>query len=86
MDGFTVQPAKSKAVLSAPLSPEADATSVYPLPGKSMLKSGKVATPLDAATVLVPERVPIAGLVPMETVTVPTKSSKVFPLSSRAAT
>src|SRR5438445_718227 len=33
-----------------------------------MLRSEKVATPLTAATVVVPERVPLAGLVPIATV------------------
>ena len=46
----------------------------------------KVATPEAAVWVSVPERVPPAGLVPMATVTVPTKLVAVLPPPSRAVT
>src|SRR2546425_3611266 len=37
-----------KEALSAPVKPEAAAASVYPIPGWSMLRSEKVATPFTA--------------------------------------
>src|SRR2546421_7871 len=46
----------------------AAAASVDALPILSMLRLEKVATPLTAATVGVPARVPLAGLVPIATV------------------
>jgi len=75
-----------KALLAAALSPGAEAMSVYSLPAKSMLKAEKVATPLDAATVLVPARLPPAGLLPMEIVTFPVKLGTVIPEASCVAT
>jgi len=75
-----------KAVLTGALSPGAEAMSVYSLPAKSMLKSEKVATPLEAATVPVPARLPPAGLVPTEIVTFPVKLGTVIPEASCAAT
>src|SRR5207249_945080 len=56
-----------KPLLMAPVRLVAEAMRVYPLPALSILKFAKVATPLTAATVVVPERVPLAGLVPIAT-------------------
>src|SRR5207237_1144192 len=44
------------------------AVSVYPVPTLSMERLEKVATPLTAATVVVPDSVPPPGLVPIATV------------------
>ena len=43
------------------------------MPGRSRLTAPKVATPATAATAVVPERVPLAGFVPIARVTVPAK-------------
>src|SRR5512143_2676450 len=51
-----------------------------------MLKSLYVATPATAVTVLVPDRIPLLGLVPMAMVTLPVKLVAVFPATSCAAT
>src|SRR5947208_15212702 len=52
-----------------------------------MLSVAKLATPLTAATVVVPASVPPAGLVPPSaTVTLPEKLGTVFPAASCAAT
>src|SRR2546430_12702619 len=56
-----------KPLLMAPVRLVAEAMRVYPLPALSILKFAKVATPLTAATVVVPEGVPLAGLVPIAT-------------------
>jgi hypothetical protein len=57
-----------KLLLVAPVRLVADAVRVYPVPALLMVTFAKVATPLTAATVIVPERVPLAGLVPIATV------------------
>src|SRR5213078_3246977 len=57
-----------------------------PVAALSMLKSGKVATPLTAVWVLVPDSAPPPGLVPIATVTVPAKLVAVLPRLSRAVT
>src|SRR5438876_535337 len=49
-----------------------------------MLRFEKVATPFTAPTLVVPERVPPPGLVPIATVTVPVKAVAGFPHASRA--
>src|SRR5438876_143872 len=49
-----------------------------------MLRFEKVATPFTAATLVVPERVPPPGLVPIATVTVPVKPLAVFANASMA--
>ena len=59
----------SNAGLVAPFRPEAVATSVYPLPVLSIERLAKVATPLTALAVAVPESVPAPGLAPMASVT-----------------
>ena len=51
-----------------------------------MLRFEKVATPLTAATVAVPERVPLLGLVPMATVMLVVALVTVFPCASWIAT
>ena len=60
------------AVLVVPVRVPEDAVSVYPVPALSMLKPEKLATPLEAATVTVPERVPLEGFVPIARVTLET--------------
>src|SRR5205823_3036612 len=51
-----------------------------------MLSEGKVATPAIAANVLVPDSVPLAGFVPIPTVTLPAKPVAVLPSASSAVT
>src|SRR2546428_11512824 len=51
-----------------------------------MLRLEKVATPLTAATVTVPDRVPLLGLVRIAIVTSPVKAGGAFPSASRAVT
>ena len=46
----------------------------------------KVATPLTAGTVVVPASVPLLGLVPSATVTLPANPVTTFPWASRALT
>src|SRR2546430_17714928 len=49
-----------------------------------MLSPEKVAPPATAATVLVPDRVPLLGFVPIATVMFPVNPVAVLPLPSRA--
>src|SRR5437773_1430673 len=56
------------ALLVAPVRPVADAISVYPVALLLRLNVENVATPFTAAIVVVPARVPLAGLVPIATV------------------
>src|SRR5436853_304578 len=56
------------ALLVAPVRPVAAALTVHAALPMLMLRFAKVATPLTAATVGVPARVPLAGLVPIATV------------------
>src|SRR3989442_933372 len=51
-----------------------------------MLRFEKVATPLTAATVVVPERIPLAGLVPIATVMLVVAVVTVLPWASWTAT
>src|SRR2546422_45125 len=51
-----------------------------------MLKPEKVATPATAATVLVPDKVPLLGFVPIATVMFPVNPVAVLPLASWAVT
>src|SRR5437899_11551870 len=51
-----------------------------------MLKSAKVATPATAATVLVPDKVPVLGFVPIASVMFPVNPVAVLPLPSWAVT
>src|SRR5437773_2092052 len=75
-----------KALLVAPVSPVAVAVSVYPLPAVFRLKVENVATPFTAAAVLVPARVPLAGLVPIATVMLVVPVVTVLPWASWTAT
>src|SRR5439155_19642817 len=68
------------------VSPAAVAASVYPVQLLLILSVAKVATPLIAATVVVPERTPAPGFASIATVTVPVKPVTVLPAASRAAT
>src|SRR5690348_16983915 len=74
------------AALVAPLKPVAAAVSVYPVPTLSTLSVLNVATPEMALTVVVPESVPLAGFVPIATVTLPVKPGTKFPCASWALT
>ncbi len=56
-------------LLVTPVRPVLVAAKVYPLPALSMERLLKVAVPLTAATVVVPLRVPLLGLLPIATVT-----------------
>src|SRR5260370_12034749 len=71
-----------KALLVAPVRPVAAAVSVYPLPALSILRVENVATPFTAATVVVPDRVPLAGLLPTATVTIVAAPVTGFPAAS----
>src|SRR5436853_5123148 len=51
-----------------------------------MLSPEKVATPATAATVLVPDKVPLLGFVPIATVMFPVNPLAVLPLASWAVT
>src|SRR5205823_3706334 len=51
-----------------------------------MLSPEKLATPATAATVLVPDKVPVLGLVPIATVMFPVNPVAVLPLPSWAVT
>src|SRR5437667_9133608 len=64
------------------VSPAAPAVKVYALPTLLMLNPGNAATPLTAATVVVPARVPPPGFEPIATVTFPEKAVTVFPWAS----
>src|SRR5205814_1504895 len=64
-------------VLPAPV-----AVGVSPVPALSMLSPGTAATPATAATVLVPDKVPLLGFVPIATVTFPVNPVAVLPLPS----
>ena len=75
-----------KLELVAPLRPVAAAVKVYPLPERLILRPEKLATPLEAAPVVVPESVPPLGLDPIATVTFPEKLVATFPAASSAET
>ena len=78
-----------KEALSAPVKPEAAAASVYPIPGWSMLRSEKVATPFTAGTVVVPWRCALPSRLascPMAIVTRPLKLGAGLPRASTAVT
>src|SRR5439155_704746 len=75
-----------KGLLVAPVGPEAEAVSVYPVPALLMLRFANVATPLAAATVAVPASVPLPGFAPRAMVTLPLNPVAVFPSASCAVT
>src|SRR5947199_133017 len=74
-----------KGLLVALVGPEADAVSVYPVPALLMLRFANVATPLDAATVVVPASVPLPGFAPRAMVTVPLDPVAALPWTSSPA-
>jgi len=76
----------SNGALVAPASAPEVALTVKPVPGRSMLSVGNVATPFTAATLVVPDSVPPLGLVPIATVTLPVKLVTAFPPASCAVT
>ncbi len=76
----------AKAVLVTPVSGELAATSVYPVPVLSTVRSEKVATPATAFTVAVPPSVPPPGLVPIASVIDAVEPVTVFPFPSWTAT
>src|SRR5438034_1245776 len=75
-----------KGLLVALVGPEADAVSVYPVPALLMLRFANVATPLAAATVVVPASVPLPGFAPRAMVTLPLNPVAVLPWASCATT
>jgi hypothetical protein len=75
-----------KLLLVAPVRVVAEAVRVYPVPGLLTLRFAKVATPLAAATVVVPARVPLAGSVPIFTVMLVVAVVTVLPWASWTAT
>src|SRR6267143_1603357 len=75
------------AALVAPVTvPVVVACRVYPFPALSMLRVEKVATPLAAVTVRVPESAPPLGFVPTATGLAPVKLGSVLPALSLADT
>src|SRR5437899_1337153 len=74
-----------KVALVTPRSPSAEKLSVYPVPTLSIDKSENVASPPTAATVVVPDNVPLPGLLSV-TVTCPVKVVARFPSPSSART
>jgi hypothetical protein len=58
-----------KLLLVAPVSVPLDAVSVYPVPALLIDRPENVATPLTAATVVLPDSVPLPGFAPIATVT-----------------
>src|SRR5947199_3787616 len=75
-----------KGLLVAPVGPEAEAVSVYPVPALLMLRFANVATPLAAATVVVPASVPLPGFAPRAMVTLPLNPVAAVPWASCATT
>src|SRR6266566_3072740 len=75
-----------KLLLLAPGRAVADAVKVYPAPGLLTLTFANVATPLTAATVVVPARVPLAGLVPIASVMLVVAVVTVLPWASWTVT
>src|SRR5437867_2944673 len=69
----------ASVVLPAPA-----AVSAYPPPTSPFRSPEKVATPATAATVLVPDKVPVPGFVPIATVMFPVNPVAVLPLPSWA--
>src|SRR5882724_11279886 len=66
--------------------PLAAMVSVYPVPILSILKVANVATPLRAATVVVPDSAPPSGLVPIPAITLPVNPVAVLPCASCTVT
>ena len=78
--------ATSNGAEVAPVRPLAPAASVYPDPALSTVSVPKLATPLTAATVFVPPRVPFFGFVPIATVTLLVALVTRLPPASRIST
>src|SRR2546429_3525473 len=74
------------AVLVVPPGPVALAASVYPVPTLSILTFANVATPLTAATLVVPASVPPPGLAAIASATLPLNGVAVLPCASCALT
>src|SRR3989442_2438928 len=74
------------AVLVTPAGPLALAASVYPVPTLSILTFANVATPLTAATLVVPASVPPPGLAAIASATLPLNGVAELPLASFAVT
>lgn len=72
--------------LVAPVRPAEDADSVYPVPTLSIERLEKVATPLTALTVAVPDSVPPDGFVPIASDTEAVEVVTVLPAASLIAT
>src|SRR6185295_2587784 len=70
----------------APVSAPEAAVSVYPFPALSMDRLANVATPPTAVTVVVPDSVPLPGLVPIATVTLAVEPVTVLPNASCTVT
>src|SRR5204863_1376338 len=75
-----------KPALLAVVTPGPAAVSVYPVPTRFTLKLPNVATPPTAATLTVPASVPLPGLFPNATVTVPVNPVTGLPSPSCAVT
>src|SRR5690348_8029746 len=75
-----------KAALVAGVGPVFEAVRVYPVPALLMLMPGKLATPLIAGTVVVPEITPPPALFAMVSVMLPVKEVATLPWASSAAT
>ena len=78
-----------KAELVAAVSEPSVAVNVYPVPTRLMLSPEKVATPLEATTVTVPDSAPAEpddGFVPMATVIVLVLVVTAFPSASSTVT
>src|SRR5207247_7698375 len=74
------------AVRLAPPGPVARAASVYPVPTLSILTFANVATPLTAATLVVPASVPPPGLAAIASATLPLNGVAVLACASCAVT
>src|SRR5947209_5913581 len=74
------------ALLVAPVRPVAVAVTVWPVAARLLLYAALFRSPLTAATVVVPARVPLAGLVPIATVMLVVAVVTVLPWASWTAT
>ena len=72
----------AKALLVAGVNVPLVAVKVYPVPALSRLNPLKVATPVAAARVAVPERLPLAGFVPIAKATEAVEVVTVLPPAS----
>src|SRR5438876_1166581 len=72
------------AVLVAPAGPVALAASVYPVPTLSILTFANVATPLTAATLVVPTSVPPPGLLTIASAMLPVNGAAMLTAGATA--